>query len=287
MTKHSLHRQRLCAAISTCTLFAVAAGISVQAQNALPKSVSAGATNATGTTAPAYEVVSIRPSKSESGNGSWQTLPDGYRITNMPLLSLVYSAYGITMESQISGLPGWVKTDPYDIEAKVDADTAEAWKKLTWKERSKQEQPMLQSLLADRFQFKAHEETKQLPVYDFVIAKGGLKMKQASADEKTFYTWNGGSSGFTFTARATSVQSLATSLSGSIGRIIVDKTGLGDKKFDFELKWTPDLQRATDAIDAGPSIFTALEEQLGLKLVPSKGPVQVLVIDHMERPSPN
>jgi uncharacterized protein (TIGR03435 family) len=147
---------------------------------------------------------------------------------------------------------------------------------------------MLQALLADRCHFKAHQETKELPVYDLVIAKGGLKMKEAPPGEQEYYGRSGGSSGLTFTAHAASVQSLAMSLSSDVSRIIVDKTGLGEKKFDFELSWTPDDRRAADnAADAGPSIFTALEEQLGLKLVPSRGPVEVLVIDHMERPSPN
>lgn len=235
----------------------------------------------------AYEVVSIKPSMAGNDNSSWQGLPDGFRITNMPLRSLVYSAYDIIMKSQVTGLPGWAETDRYDIEAKVDADTADAWKKLSFKERDNLEQPMMQSLLADRCRFRAHRETKDLPVYDFVIAKGRSKMKKASADEEGFYTWNGSSSGYTITAHATSIDSLADSLSGTVGRVIIDKTGLGDKKFDFELKWTPDSQRAADAAEIGPSIFTALEEQLGLKLVPSKGPVQTLVIDHMERPSAN
>lgn len=234
-----------------------------------------------------YEVVSIKPSKPGNGGGSWQDLPDGFRISHMELRSLVFSAYNIIMESQVSGLPGWAETDPYDIDAKVDAETAEAWKKLTNKERWKQEQPMMQSLLADRCKLRAHEEMKQLPVYDLVIAKGGLKMKEAPAGEQGFYRRSGGSSGSTFTAQATSVQSLAMSLSGDVSRIIVDKTRLGEEKFDFELRWSPDEQRAADPANAGPSLFTVLEEQLGLKLVASKGPVEVLVIDYMERPSAN
>ena len=146
---------------------------------------------------------------------------------------------------------------------------------------------MIQSLLADRCKLKVHRETRELPVYDLVIAKGGLKMKEAPAKERGFYTWNGGSLGSTITVHATSIDSLTSDLAATVGRIIIDKTGLGDKKFDFELKWTPDLQRAANTVDAGPSIFTAFEEQLGLKLVSSKGPVEILVIDHMETPSPN
>ena len=214
-----------------------------------------------------------------------QSLPDGFRWKNFPVVSLIRGAYGIIMDSQIVELPGWADSELYDIEAKADADTAGAWKKLTYKERWKLQEPMLQSLLADRCKLKAHRETRKMPVYDLVIAKGGLKMKEAAANEVDAETMN---SGGTMIAQALSTDSLVNGFSGMVGRMIVDKTGLAGKKFDFELKWTPDDRRAADnAADAGPSFFTALEEQLGLKLVPSKGPVEVIVIDHIEKPSAN
>jgi uncharacterized protein (TIGR03435 family) len=228
--------------------------------------------------------VSIKPNKSGAEQSSWRSMQDGIQITNMPLHSLLMSAFGITLESQIVGLPGWVESDPYDVEAKMDPNAVEAAKKLSGKERWEQQRLMMQSMLIERCQLKVHHETREMPVYDLVIAKGGLKMKEAVANEKGFGMYKGDE----IQARATSVSNLLFSLSGTVGRLIVDKTGLGDKKFDFDLKWTPDDQRAADsAADAGPSIFTALEEQLGLKLVPDKGPVEVLVIDHMERPSVN
>lgn len=233
---------------------------------------------------PAYEIVSIRPDKSGSPAETMHWLADGFQWTNFPVSKWVHSAYGVTMDSQIVGLPSWANTEPYDIEAKLDAETAESWKKLTPEERRKQEEPMLQSMLADRCQLKVHRETRELPVYDLVIAKGGLKMNEAAPDKGS-----GGSMGpGMMKAHAQSTDSLVSAFSGMVGRMIVDKTGLGDKKFDFELKWTPDDRRAADnGADAGPSIFTALEEQLGLKLVPARGPVEVIVIDHIERPSAN
>lgn len=106
-------------------------------------------------------------------------------------------------------------------------------------------------------------------------------MKEATPDEKSMERMSDGG----LTARAMPVENLVVALTGTDGRLIVDKTGLGDKRFDFDLQWTPDDRRIDP--DAGPSLFTALEEQLGLKLVPSKGPGKVLVIDHMEKPSPN
>jgi uncharacterized protein (TIGR03435 family) len=152
-------------------------------------------------------------------------------------------------------------------------------------ERWKLEEPMLQSMLADRCKLKVHRETREMPVYDLVIAKGGLKMKEAAGNEVDAETMK--SSG-TMIAQALSTDSLVNAFSGMVGRMIVDKTGLAGKKFDFELTWMPDDRRAADnAADAGPSFFTALEEQLGLKLVPAKGQVEVIVIDHIEKPSAN
>jgi uncharacterized protein (TIGR03435 family) len=211
-----------------------------------------------------------------------QNLPDGFRWTNFPVRSWVRNAYDITMDSQIVGLPEWADSEPYDIEAKVDAETAEAWKGLNWKERAKQEQPMMRALLADRCQLRVHRETRETPEYDLVIAKGGLKMKEVA-------TGDGESMGpGKMSAHGLTMDSLVYGFSGMVGRMIVDKTGLGERRFDFELKWAPDDRRAADASpDAGPDLFTALEEQLGLKLVSSRGPVEVLVIDHIERPSAN
>ena len=178
-------------------------------------------------------------------------------------------------------MPGWANSEPYDVQAKVDAATAEAWKKLSAKEVAAQQHLMMRSLLADRYQLKAHVETELGPAYDLVVAKGGLKMKEAPVDEKPYGMIAGG----TMTVHAKSLDWLIGNLAGWSGRIVVDKTGLVGKKFDFELKWSPDWQ--SDAANAGPSIFTALEEQLGLKVVPSQEPVKTLVIDHIERPSPN
>ncbi|HLY40722.1 MAG TPA: TIGR03435 family protein [Terracidiphilus sp.] len=229
----------------------------------------------------AYEVVSIKPSKPGSP-GVYQILPDGFWDTDTTFDSLVYGAYGIVSDIQVVAMPSWATTEKFEVQARVDAGTADAWKKLTDKERQKQERPMLQALLADRCKLKVHFEQKELPVYELVIAKGGLKMKEAAPGEMATEEI---AAGIRLTAHAMATESLVYTLSGTDGRLIVDKTGLGEKKFDFELHWRPDDLRMT--ADAGPSLFTALEEQLGLKLVPSKDPVNVLVIDHMEQPSPN
>jgi uncharacterized protein (TIGR03435 family) len=132
-----------------------------------------------------------------------------------------------------------------------------------------------------------------LPAYDLVIAKGGLKMKEAAPGEAASFFWKhfstfsdaGQSEGYTITAtaRAVTALGLAQSLPSNAGRIIVDKTGLGDKRFDFELKWSSDQEAPADKGGTGPAIFKALEEQLGLKLEPAKEPVDTFVVEHMER----
>ena len=150
----------------------------------------------------------------------------------------------------------------------------------------------MQSILADRCLFKAHEETRVLPVYELVIAKAGLKLKEAPPDEPFSARISRGR----MTAHAIKISTIVGQFSGTDGRMVIDKTGLGDTKYDFDLTWTPNLlpnnqpatdQRATTADDAPPSIYTALEEQLGLKLVPAKSQLKVVIVDHIERPSPN
>jgi uncharacterized protein (TIGR03435 family) len=245
---------------------------------------------------PAYEVVSIKPADPGDRNSGWNNLPDGFDFKNGSLLWLIYSAYGISLDSQISGLPGWAKTDKYNVSARADEDTVEGWKRLSEKDKSKRQQLMLQTLFVDRCQLKMRREVKELPVYDLVIAPGGLKMKEAAADEKESVLWrqtsfhggaNEGEYTITAATRAGTALGLAQNLPNTVGRVVVDKTGLGDKKFDYELKWSSSGQAPQDGGDAGPSIFKALEEQLGLKLEPTKEPVDTFVVEHIERPSAN
>ena len=246
---------------------------------------------------PVYEVVSIKLASPGDRNNGWKNLPNGLDYTNMPLIWLVYQAYGIALDSQISGLPGWVKTDHYMVSARVDEETAEVWKKLSKKELAQQQQLMLQALLADRCKLKVRREVKELPVYDLVIAKGGLKMKEAAPDEKEFSEWRqtamysatsqGDEYTITATTHAGTAPDLARNLPNSVGRVIVDKTDLGEKRFDFELKWSSSALAPSEGGGAGPSIFKALEEQLGLQLEPAREPVDTFVVEHMERPSAN
>jgi uncharacterized protein (TIGR03435 family) len=197
------------------------------------------------------------------------------------LHGLLYIAYPLKPNIPIPGLPGWANSAVFDVDAKADNETALAMQKLPDEERQKQAHLMLQAVLADRFKLRIHHETREGPIYELIVARSGFKLKEALASKRP--------PGSTCShdhiqLRNTPISSLAYCLSAPLGRNVVDKTGITGN-YEFELKWTPDeLQGAPDA---GPSLFTALEEQLGLKLVSAKGPVDVIVIDHIERPSEN
>ena len=229
---------------------------------------------------PAYDVVSVKPHKDIDGSMWWRSAPDGMSASGIHLENLIMSAYGLIVSDQIVGLPGWADSATFDIQAKMGDDTFAALQKLPRKERYHQQDLMLQSLLADRFQLKIHHETRQLPVYDLVIAKDGLKMQPAPAGEHGSWSTDNGR----FNGKAVPLDSFVFSLSNEVGRLVVNKTGLTGN-YTIALKWTPFDQQGQ--ADSGPSIFAALEQQLGLKLVSAKGPVDTIVVDHVEKPSPN
>ena len=145
---------------------------------------------------------------------------------------------------------------------------------------------MLQALLADRFGLKVHQETRQLPIYALVVAKGGPRFQPSKINGTTV---SNGHAQITVTGSDHTVALLAEQLSRTLGRVVVDKTGL-DGRYELSLKWTPDDApggAGTAPADTGPSIFTAIQEQLGLKLESQKGPVPILVVDHIDLPSQN
>ena len=236
------------------------------------------------TSLPAYDVVSVKPNISQHISGDIYSGTgigfDGFTASNVTLLQILELAYDVN-EDQISGLTGPVSSARFDIEAKVLAAEGGAPPKLS----GQQVTAMLIPLLADRFHITAHLETKTLPVYELVIARGGLKfqLSQTEAPGGGGCGWGGNTRSCNITG--SSMADLATSLSDPIHRKVIDKTGLTGRA-DITLKWSDDVaarQGGSDVI----SIFTAVEEQLGLKLQPSKGPVDTLVIDHAEMPSAN
>jgi uncharacterized protein (TIGR03435 family) len=231
----------------------------------------------------AYEVASIRPAKPSDGM-SWNTTVDGFTAKGASARWLIMNAYDLITEDQLSGLPEWANTEQFDLQAKVDADTSEALKKLSGKEKGQQYDHMLQALLAGRFNLKIRRETKPIPVYALVVAKGGAKLKETPVNTPMDYAWNSGGNGSTFSGHGIETGNLASNLSGTVGRLIVDKTGLTGK-YDVELKWSSEDNPGSG--DSGPSIFTALQEQLGLKLESTKAPVETIVVEHIDKPSEN
>jgi uncharacterized protein (TIGR03435 family) len=161
----------------------------------------------------------------------------------------------------------------------MDAESAAAYRKLPQKQQVEQFRWMMQSLLKDRFNLQVHHATKELPIYALVIAKGGSKLKESTAKQSRGWIGPG-----RIDYRDEPMEGFVMSLSSEVGRRVVNETGLTGK-YDFALKWTPDEERGT--ADAGPSIFTAVQEQLGLKLKSTKGPVDTIVVDHVAKPSPN
>ena len=256
---------------------------------------------------PAFEVASIKPDKSGTGMTTLRTTPVGFSASNISLKALIQQAYGVE-ENQILGAPSWLGSERYDIEAKVASSDTDALHDLNPDQR----RIMLQPLLADRFQLKVHTELKDLPVLALVVAKGGPKLHEAKPGD----TYPNGLKGFDgpggpgmmlmrpgqLTAQGVDLWFVAKQLSQQLGRTVQDKTGLTGK-YDFTLQWKPDrdpspMPGAPPAGEQGPgatlstdsseaSIFTAVQEQLGLKLESRKAPVEVLVIDHVEAPSEN
>jgi uncharacterized protein (TIGR03435 family) len=263
-------------------LLLLAAGFSMAA--AAHGQAKPAAVNTITSNPPAFEVVSVRPAKPDCNfttSGGTQGHYTGRCVTAWMLISNAYEVRSFW--DHPAGLPAWADEDRFDVEAKTDDNTAAAMQKLPVQEQEHQTMKMLQSLLADRFQLRVHYESKVLPIYELVLAKGGLKLKALPADQKPGW---GRSVRGELVLHGRSIAEFAHFLSqmNLVGRTVVDKTGVAGN-YDIDLKWTPDDQQGTP--DAGPTLITALEEQLGLKLVPAKGPVDALVIDHVERPTAN
>jgi uncharacterized protein (TIGR03435 family) len=256
---------------------------------------------------PAFEVASIRPSKSDSDLHNFMISPTRFRVENSTMTELIRFAYNVKSDDQLPKEPRWIGSDRFDIDAKIPDAQAEATKNLLPDQKFEQYRLMVRSLLVDRFKLQVSRQMKELPVYALVVAKNGPKLTlvKGSLDPQVQHmpTLTGGSRG-QLRAGAVSMALFTDWLSGRDdigGRVVIDETGLMGS-YDFTLNWTPDEQRSTmvNSVDASQgaagggaqespvgSILTALQEQLGLKLESAKGPVEKLVIDHIEQPSEN
>lgn len=238
--------------------------------------------------ATAFDVVSVKPNRSVSNGSSTHSDNDRFAATNLSLRSMVQSAYGLQTPDQVSGLPGWANSVNFDIQAKTDAEISAALKAAPREESAKIWQAMLQAMLADRFQLKVHPETRELPTYSLVLTKGGSKLREADPADAHNGSMNSHNQNLTVTG--VEMAGLCRYLSQRLHRKVVDKTGLTGR-YTYTLQWSPD-EAAGESPDAtgaspGPSLFTALEEQLGLRLDATRGPVDVIVVDKVEMPSEN
>ena len=220
-----------------------------------------------------FEVASIKPNQAGGESRGITTLPGGvFKATNASLRLLIARAYGVP-EAHIEGGPGWVDGETYDILAKADTPL----------EMTREEaRPSLQALLAERFRLRIHHETRQGAVYSLVAAKGGPKFREHAGGGSSGISSSSGSGKAMIEGRKAVMARLAEYLSAQAGRLVIDNTGLPGE-YDFRVEWATDDRPNSP----GPSIFTALQEQLGLKLEATKGPIDFIVIDQVEKASAN
>lgn len=235
---------------------------------------------------PAFEVVTVKPSVPGRPGKAFQSTRTEVRSVNTSVADLMVFAYGVHPR-QISGGPGWVESDKYDLEGKPEGGVP----------NNKQFRVMLQKLLADRFQLKFHHDKKELTVYALTVGKNGPKLTKndsGGASPALFFRGLGN-----LPARNATMEEFAGAMQSAVlDRPVVDHTGL-EGRFDFQLQWTPDETQFLDLRPPGappapppgtevfPDLFSAIQQQLGLKLESAKAQIDVLVIDKIERPSEN
>jgi uncharacterized protein (TIGR03435 family) len=288
--------------LMTLGVVAVAGPISFGLMSAPRGHTEAVQSRASGAEKLTFEAASIKPAK-QAGMSSIRDLPGGrFTATNISLKMLMTLAYHV-QPFQVSGGPSWVESDRYDIEAKPEsAGDEEPGKPPTDRQKQMDEQrKRLQALLEERCKLTTHRETRELPVYALVLAKNGPKLKESigKGGKPNSHMMVGMGQ---LTAEQVPLSFLADTLSRQLGRIVIDRTGL-TATYDFELHWTPDQSQSggfgggpggapppnmpPPPDPNGPSVFTAVQDQLGLKLESQKGPVEFVVVDHVEKPSEN
>ena len=238
---------------------------------------------------PSFEVASIKPSGPDA-QGMYLLPQSGgdLRLIGATLKNLIAYAYNVR-EFGVSGGPGWVNSDRFDINARARRPSAAE----DPSGGPRQIGARLKSLLAERFQLVIHSETKEQNVYALVPAKSGPKVSEAKAESGSTIRRRQGS----IIGQGVGMRMLVLNLANAVERPVLDRTGLTGR-YDYKLEWSPDV-RGSGSIAAaggeaplppdpnGPSLFTALQEQMGLRLEPQKAPVEILVIDHAARPSEN
>lgn len=252
------------------------------------------------TTAPTlhFDVASIRPTDPNTRGWRLEFTVDGLDAQRVTLRMLIKEAYAAYEDGRILGGPSWLDTDHFDIRARLDPAEIPTYKDLSLAQRRE----MLRALLAERFQLAIHPEQRSFPAFALRIAKGGPKLQKSQEPESLFNGVKGYDAQVTRSRRGLlegknfPMRDLARDLEYPAQRYVVDETGLKDR-YDFLLQWTP-MDTSANPIDTGngagdpsrtsyPSLFQALEQELGLKLEPTKTTVEVYVIDHAQPPSSN
>jgi uncharacterized protein (TIGR03435 family) len=250
----------------------------------------------------AFEVVSVKPNRTDQAHPGSPVRPDGFDGENQSLSWYMVWAFGLPAigESYFSGLPSWVTTERFDLIAKVAGPDVPVWQSMSNAEKG----ALIHDVLVDRFKLQTHIETHQRPIYGLVLARGGAKLtpitpvppSTAPAPDRTVTHTPRPWFGFSRTgivAGNVTMEDFAADLSKmELGRPVQDRTGLTDRynlKLDFApINPSPASAEGTAAEpDPRPDIFTAVQDQLGLKLESSTGPVVTMAIDHIERPTPN
>ena len=248
-----------------------------------------------------FDSVTVKPSDPAKEHLAlyWRQ-SDGLKWDGVTLSGMIANAYGVSrlVKGQIEGGPNWMGSRAFDIYAKVDAETTARWSKMTQPAVDEERRAMTRSLLSDRFHLKFHHETREMPALVLRVAKGGSKLQPPHPEHdlpmgvppnRINFFGHGHMEG-----HSALMSNLARSLASEpeiAGRPVVDKTGLTGG-YDFTLRWTPESPvvapaEASDPNAQWPSLFTAIQEQLGLKLTPEKQPIDVIIIDSVEMPTEN
>jgi len=220
-----------------------------------------------------FDVASVKPAAGRVLD--FRILPGGrLHITGLTLNVMLRRAYGVE-RYQIAGGPAWLDTDRFDIEAKAEGEPT-----------NEQMLTMLQALLADRFSLKVHREVKEGNVYALTVAKGGHKLKPPTGDDNSIGIYRNDPPTepgvhYSLAGKKATLAIIATHLGQELRRPVIDRTGI-EGEFGFKVDYAVD-----DDPDSGSSLLVAVQEQLGLKLEAAKGPVEMLVVDHAEKPSAN
>jgi uncharacterized protein (TIGR03435 family) len=237
----------------------------------------------------AFEVASVKSNPlpvgsfgfGPGGGGGESVKISGNRVTCVQnsLARLIMAAYNVK-DFQVSGIPDWARRGEsyYDITAKTEGEGTPTWEQV---------RPMLQALLADRFQLKSHREQKELAAYDLVVGKNAAKLKPSTGPRPPVPPkYNGPGPLIEFNLLDRPMTDLILFVSTYLDRPVFDKTGITGR-YDFTLEFVRNPSAAPDSLDADRSIFKALQDQLGLKIVPAREPTEIIVIDHVERPAAN